>query len=73
MRRGRRTSTATAKTMRPTRSATPLMSRPFVPRPAVAKKPDRLVYEALPDGRAVANMSIRDIVDLKRKRNARES
>jgi hypothetical protein len=30
------------------------------------------VYEAQPDGRVVANMTIRDIVDAKRKRKAGE-
>jgi hypothetical protein len=47
------------------------MSRPWLPKPAAPPKPDRLVYEAQPDGRVVANMSIRDIVEMKRKRKMR--
>ena len=48
------------------------MSRPWLPRRVVPPRPDRLVYEAQPDGRVVANMSIRDIVEMRRKRKARE-
>jgi hypothetical protein len=48
------------------------MSRPWLPKPAVPPKPDRLVYEAQPDGRVVANMTIRDIVEMRRKRGMRE-
>jgi hypothetical protein len=48
------------------------MSRPYIPRPAPPTKPATLVYEVKPDGRVMANMSIRDIVEMKRKRKARE-
>jgi hypothetical protein len=48
------------------------MSRPWLPKPAAPPKPDRLVYEAQPDGRVVANMTIRDIVEMRRKRKMRE-
>ena len=48
------------------------MSRLWLPRREAPKQPDRLVYEAQPDGRVVANMTIRDIVDGKRKRKAGE-
>jgi hypothetical protein len=39
---------------------------------AVPPKPDRLVYEAQPDGRVVANMTIREAVEMRRKRKTRE-
>jgi hypothetical protein len=48
------------------------MSRPYIPRPLPPRKPATLVYEAGPDGRVMANMSIRDIVEMKRRRKARE-
>jgi hypothetical protein len=48
------------------------MSRPYIPKPPLERRPDTLVYEAKPDGRVMANMSIRDIVEMKRKRKARE-
>jgi hypothetical protein len=43
------------------------MSRSWLPRPAVVKRPDRPVYEAQPDGRVVANMTIREAVEMKRE------
>ena len=48
------------------------MSRPWLPRRVVPPRPDRLVYEAQPDGRVVANMTIRDIVEMRRKRKTRD-
>ena len=48
------------------------MSRPWLPRRVMSPRPDRLVYEAQPDGRVVANMTIREAVELKRRRKARE-
>jgi hypothetical protein len=55
------------------------MSHPWLLRPGGAAAPSPLmalarplVYEAQPDGRVVANMTIRDIVDAKRKRKAGE-
>jgi FRG domain len=44
------------------------MSRPWLPRRAVPPRPDRLVYEAQPDGRVVANMTIREAVELRGRR-----
>ena len=48
------------------------MSRPWLPRRVVPPRPDRLVYEAQPDGRVVANMTIREAVEIRRRRKARE-
>lgn len=44
------------------------LSRPWIPRPERPQRPSHLVYEAQADGSVVANMSIRDIVEAKRKR-----
>jgi hypothetical protein len=47
------------------------MSRPYVPRKHAEERPTELKYEVQPDGRIVANMSIRDIIAAKkRKRDA---
>jgi hypothetical protein len=48
------------------------LSRPYIAKPLPPQEPAALVYEAGPDGRVTANMSIRDIVEMKRKRKARE-
>lgn len=48
------------------------MSRPWVPgKPVPFRRTDELVYEAQPDGRIVANMSVADIVRMKQKRRER--
>jgi hypothetical protein len=44
------------------------MSRPYVPKKQSEKKPTELIYTAQPDGKVVANMSIREIVALKESR-----
>ena len=49
------------------------MSRPWLPRLVVPPKPDRLEYEAMPDGRVVANMTIREAVELRMRRKERET
>lgn len=49
------------------------MSRPWIPQAKAAAKSDHLVYEARPDGTVVANMSVWDIVEAKRKRKEREA
>ena len=43
-------------------------SRPWIPKPPKETRPKNLVYEAKSDGRVVANMSIREIIEQKRKR-----
>lgn len=48
------------------------MSRPWVPRVTSPQKPTHLVYEAKPDGRVVANMSVWDIVEAKRRKRERQ-
>lgn len=48
------------------------MSRPWIPKqPTPFRRTDELVYEAQPDGRVVANMSVADIVRMKQKRRER--
>jgi hypothetical protein len=44
------------------------MKVPRLPRCEAPKRPDRLEYEAQPDGRVVANMTIREAVELRRRR-----
>lgn len=47
------------------------MSRPWIPKAAVPPKPNELIYTAQPDGRIVANMSVRDrVLQLEKKRKA---
>lgn len=48
-------------------------SRPWVPRVIPPKRPDRLVFEAKPDGSVVGNMSIRDIVKAAERKRKREA
>lgn len=43
-------------------------SRPWIPRQIEPQKPTSLIYEAQPDGRVVANMSIRQIVEAKARK-----
>ena len=38
----------------------------------VTAKPDQLVFEVRPDGRLIANMSVREIVDMKMRRREKE-
>jgi hypothetical protein len=47
------------------------MSRPYQPTKREPEKPKHLVYEALPDGRVTANMSIREIIMRKQKQMER--
>ena len=49
------------------------MSRPWIPKPKLPPVPTELIYEAKPDGRVVANMSVRQLVEAKMKRKAREA
>lgn len=49
------------------------MSRPYVPKPKTDDKPkNELIYEVRPDGRAVANMSVMQIVEMKRRQKERD-
>jgi hypothetical protein len=44
------------------------LSRPYIPKAKEPPKQDALKYEARADGAVVANMSIREIVEMKAKR-----
>jgi len=48
------------------------MSRPYQPARAEPPKQDQLIYEVKPDGRVMANMSVRELVEAKIRRKARE-
>lgn len=48
------------------------MSRPYVARKPDDTKPTELIYEVKPDGRVTANMSVWDIVEMKRKAKERK-
>src|SRR5262249_2891157 len=48
------------------------MSRPYIPRPRVVAKPTELVFEAKPDGRLLANMSVMKTVERSRRRKEGE-
>ena len=44
------------------------MSRPWIPKAKEPPQPTELIYEAQPDGRVVANMGIRAIVEMKARK-----
>jgi hypothetical protein len=48
------------------------MSRPYQPAKAKPAKPTELTYEVKPDGRVVANMSVRELVEAKMRKKARD-
>jgi hypothetical protein len=44
------------------------MSRPWIPKPAVEEKPDRLDVQVLPNGQVKMNMNVFEIVEAKRRK-----
>lgn len=49
------------------------MSRPYIPKKVAPERPTHLVYEAQPDGRVVANMSVMDVVRAKERKRRLEA